>query len=327
MSLERVILHAGLPKTGTSAIQDVLHQNAKALNAVGAFYPPSPDHATNPHPNQRFLIQELRNGPDLPVTKAAFSAAHERGARQIIFSIEGVTGHISKIRPDAALAFAALCGEAALEVIVVERDAQRWLASMYRQSLVNPYQHGRADCSPLELTYGTAMTFAEFAQIQAIRDLCDPQTIAARFKSLWPKVGLTFLPYDRDILPRFASHLGLGDLSQDSLARQSNIMPDDTYLEVLRQMNGRLSDSGETTLLKVLVSKAAGDTHAQLSQARAGTIVHRALWGTTLYRALSHVHFVDNAPLDLDAARLASARDSLKRAALRAILRAPEALT
>lgn len=134
MTLKKIILHAGLPETGTSALQELLADNRTSLAQNGFWYP----HVSNPipHPNHRYLIEELRNSPELSKTQAALDDAAKRDCHTVIFSIEGLSGHVTKIREDAAARLNTLSKGAKIEIVVVLREPDRWLVSMYRQDYV-----------------------------------------------------------------------------------------------------------------------------------------------------------------------------------------------
>lgn len=322
--IERIILHAGLPKTGTSALQERLAANRAALAAHGIAYPEAFAGANQPHPNHRFLTQELRRDPSLPRTRAALAAAEAAGLHRVIFSIEDLTGHATQIRPEAAAAFREAAGQARLEILVVTREPQAWLASMYRQSIMNPRLE-RADISPLEATYATDRRFADFAADPALRRICDPESIARLYEGLFPEAELQFLPYDREVVDRILHLLGVEGMLDTPAEARSNLSPEDACLELLRQMNGHLGSGAALDLCRALISAEMNHAHGQLALYRAPRgLPARILAARRLLAALSRTVPPDNPPLAVDPARFAALRDRLRAAARRSLWGGPD---
>ena len=130
----RLILHVGMGKTGTSAIQGALRQNPEALAAAGARYlgmrldfldPPA-----EVKKNQAFLREDKASKVDYAGRLSAHLAGlAAEGVTCAILSNEGLWGQAEVLRPflDAL--------DPAIKVTVIGyvRNPDRWLPSAYAQ--------------------------------------------------------------------------------------------------------------------------------------------------------------------------------------------------
>lgn len=136
----RLILHIGMHKTGSSAIQRFLSLNRWALGKLGVFYPPSigPTGARQPKHNAIFAAishEADRNAPHPDLGPAAdlietMAAEIERAApRTAILSAEGFSGE----RPIFADALRPLRERFDVRVLAFVRRRDLWVESFYKQ--------------------------------------------------------------------------------------------------------------------------------------------------------------------------------------------------
>lgn len=141
---KRLVVHIGMHKTGSSAIQHFLSRNRLLLRASGVLYPESigPDGERQPKHNALFaaISHEADFGaphPMLGSSRDLVARMTERirasGARMAILSAEGFSGE----KPAFARALAPLAGEFDVRIVVFLRRPDEWLASFHRQMIMS----------------------------------------------------------------------------------------------------------------------------------------------------------------------------------------------
>lgn len=141
---KRLILHIGMHKTGSSAIQRFLSLNRYPLRLFGVYYPRSfgADGRRQPKHNALFtaISHEADKGAPHPVLGpsaalvADVAARIERApCRVAILSAEGFSGE----RPVFARALAPLAARFDVRVIVFLRRPDLWVESFYRQMVMS----------------------------------------------------------------------------------------------------------------------------------------------------------------------------------------------
>lgn len=131
----QLIIHVGLPKCGSTTLQQCFAGMRESLSAQGIFYPPSFRHnheAANTKINNEWI--DGRIGVD-----AVVQAARAAGATQCLLSSEFIAIGIDRYAPEV-LRQAADWLEAEgvqLTLIQVSRTLDPFLASLYRQTVSN----------------------------------------------------------------------------------------------------------------------------------------------------------------------------------------------
>ena len=141
---KRLIIHIGMHKTGSTAIQHVLSRNRLALRAFGVLYPPSygSDGARQAKHNALFsaISHEADYGAPHPQIGPAEDLVRDlrdrvlrSGARSAVISAEGFSGE----KPAFARALAPLGDTFDVRVIAFLRRPDAWLESFHRQMIVS----------------------------------------------------------------------------------------------------------------------------------------------------------------------------------------------
>ena len=129
--MARAVLHIGLPKTGTSYVQQSLVQNREALAATGVEVLNVPGRAQ--HDAAYDLLGRRIGGIDARTVEGAWPALVDRVARSshpsVLFSDE-VLVHA---RPRQVRSVARSLGPRELHVVVTVRDLRRAITSMWEQ--------------------------------------------------------------------------------------------------------------------------------------------------------------------------------------------------
>ncbi len=222
---KRLILHCGLPKTATTALQHWFHDGRAALAAGGVSYP-------GPHmphePKQQFLMRALqRGGKEIAALKERLDAIPEH---TIILSHEGLANHFFDFDPDNLRSFRDAFRDYETTVVFLTRAKQSWLRSYHAQCVLNP----RNNASEL---WGTALSVAELAEHPRVQRMSRFKRLAMHLQQGLGADEMVWLDMrDDDWFDQLRTRLGIADLSNAPLPRTNQRLPD-WAVEVLRQVN------------------------------------------------------------------------------------------
>lgn len=135
MASNRLVLHIGLRKTGTSAIQSFLAQNRAALRLFGVRYPQAllVPQGQDAGPKHQHVRQAIAGGEALAAQMREAVAERARQSRITVLSAE----ELSDPDPAIAAALAPLSGEFDIRVVVYLRRQDEWALSTYRQAVMD----------------------------------------------------------------------------------------------------------------------------------------------------------------------------------------------
>ncbi len=258
----RIVIHCGLPKTGTTAIQDWLADHPKLLTSKGILYPtefPSPSERFH-----RFLSTELRTQSGMVQTRRVITQARHDGVKTLIFSIEGITAHLDKIRDDMAKELREIIGDDPVELVVCVRPYKSWATSLYRQCVITVPQN-MVDPSNLERQYGCTLTLDEFLARSEIQKIADKDSIHIRMKELFPAASITFVDHGPQLVETFLSivHVSISELEVNEQLRNTAIP--DVYIEILMKLNSCSSSPMVQRYARAAINQNLQHDHVHLS--------------------------------------------------------------
>lgn len=140
----RLVLHAGTPKTGTTALQLALFSAVGELAARGIWYPPA---GVEPVQKKHQYLVDLLRAADADGLARAFDgivAASPRGTHTIVLSTEGLFNHWWDFPPAAKSMLRRLGDAFALEIWVCFREPLAFALAQYAQLLRNPREFSPA---------------------------------------------------------------------------------------------------------------------------------------------------------------------------------------
>jgi hypothetical protein len=218
----KLLLHAGLPKTGSSALQQWCFVNREKLQTHGFRYLDVFEEEIVP--KHQYAVAELRAG-DFPLTARQLALA---GEESLILSSEGFMNQFSFFDPAHLASFRHLLSPFDVSLVIVRREKEPWLRSYYKQCVVNP-----ATGSALN---ATSLPFDEFRLLDRphfIHSLAEsPDIMAEAFGA----VETHALRYEDDWFGHWKAILGLNAGEYPDLP-YSNISIPDQGVEFIRYLN------------------------------------------------------------------------------------------
>ncbi len=221
---QKLFLHVGLPKTGTSALQTWCNKYREDLKEDGVIYPPVNSMAGGP--KHQYVVSGLFKS-NLTALRTALSNADDHG--NILLSAEGMTNHLYDFRLSALSEFRSVTEGYDVHVFLVSRQVDSWTRSYYKQCVINPTNS--------EFAYGTALRYEEFAQLPRVRRLANIKNVVQDVAAAYGARTVTAARYEEDWMGELLSIIGAGQRGRMQLD-QVNESVADGLIEPIRQLNG-----------------------------------------------------------------------------------------
>jgi len=237
--MKRLLIHVGLPKTGTTAMQRWCYTHRSELESSGVFYPEQIADPVNP--NHHFLVSGLSRNEldrDLPAV-----LAHE--AQTVYLSAEGLSILVDNFPPDALSRFRELCAGRTVEVLVFFRNPEDWIVSYWKQYLVNPQDGpsrdrwvvpGTAAGAPRSRDVG-ALTLSEFSLQPRVQELLDRTATMDRLGSAFGAQSVIEAQYEEGWANVLGPILGI-QIGGEAQARRARVSMSDELADLVRRING-----------------------------------------------------------------------------------------
>ncbi len=258
----RLLLHVGLPKTGTSALQRWCHANSGRFLEQGIRYP-TPN-ADTEMPKHQFIVSDLMAG-DLSRTARAVAEGSEECT---VLSTEGLTNHLYDFRPIGLEKIRDLFETFHLTAFLVHRKPEDWLRSYHKQCAINP--------RIAEYCYGTGLDLHAFGELPRVRKLMNVLNLAQDCAAAFGAKEVVTVDYDSDWLARFLGLCGYTPTEKVELEVANESVPDWLFEAVLRINRQPFNDNARIAWLGTL-QRFANSRHSGLRKHEATANSHD-LW-------------------------------------------------
>jgi hypothetical protein len=195
-----LVLHAGTPKTGTTALQQALYRDGAALNERGIWYPPM---RVEPYQKKHQYLVDLLRAADARALAQAFDeivAAIPPETRTIVLSTEGLFNHWWDYPPEAKSLLRHLGTIFELEMWTCFREPLDFALSQYAQLLRNPRMHSPA--------YGLDIAFEQILDLEWFTLSLDYLGFVSDVEAVIGAGRVRLFRYGSDIVERIFRALG-----------------------------------------------------------------------------------------------------------------------
>ena len=236
----KIILHVGSPKTATTTLQHLLHNNRDLLLENGFMYPLS----NNTPPKHQWMVKPLRD-ENLNFFTNRFVELIEpldSNIHTLILSTEGLFNHWFDFTPLSRAYLKMLAEIFDIRILCVLRDQVSFTKSYYQQMLKNPQL-------PIVKCYGQDLSIDELLEDSWFLQHLDYYAYTQEWEVLFTKEKITLLKYDKNILTRILEHLEISFDLQHTKSNK-NVSLNTISCEMLRVINRyNLSPTDKQTLV------------------------------------------------------------------------------
>lgn len=249
---KKIILHIGLPKTGSTALQQTLFQSRAALLREGVLYPAQVHREDDPKHN--FVLDLVRKGQGYDIrSEQGYSAAS-----RIVISNEALSNdfYLHGLEANRQLA-ELLRAHGELEVCMVLRREREWLRSYYKQSVINQPVKGKPH-------YQSSLPLEAFRELEPVRRLLNHgelvQDVSAAFKA-----PVRVMRYEEVSVPQVFEYCTAIPGKTSARERRHNESVSDAAVEVMRQLNAQIETLEEKYAWSHLLVQVCNARHEVLN--------------------------------------------------------------
>ncbi len=235
MVTKRLILHVGMPKTGSSSLQRWSDRNRQKLLENGIDYPEIGNWLDPKH-------QELVGDLFRAETSSLERFIDRRVADTLLLSTEGLTNHLYDYSPVALASFRKVVAGLRVHVVLVHREPRAWIQSQYKQALTNPTKPAYG--------YGTSMVLSDFAQLHRNKRLTKIESLIEDVGAAYGAAEVTASRFEEDWFSDVLACLNLNlEYFSMPMADKVNVSISDDMAELIRQLNGLRLDEAQRILI------------------------------------------------------------------------------
>ncbi|SMH47458.1 hypothetical protein [Mesorhizobium australicum] len=235
----KAVIHVGLPKTGTSALQDWCYRNRENFLADDIAYPPPDSRSVSP--KHQYIVEDLFSGHANRMREALQSTTE----RTVILTTEGLTNHLYDFSDGALEEFRAALRGFGVQIFLVVRDKEFFLKSYYKQAVINP--------PILRFNYATSLSLDEFSALERTRRLADYDRLASDLSVKYGAANVVVSKYEGDWLSDLTKVAGITTSPTFASLQKVHVSVSDDVVEIVRQVNGKsLTEQQRSQFLAVI---------------------------------------------------------------------------
>lgn len=252
----KLIVHAGTPKTGTTALQRWLFKQRQWLLEHKILYP---DYVSSPDkPKHQWLIDAHRAKGELLLETASRNIRNELTkhggdkVEAILLSTEGICNHFFDLIQPNKDAWLELTSACPTTIIITFRDPLQYALSRYCQNLINP-----ASQNPY---HSTSLSLDDLCNDPTWLQALDYQQMVDFWENLIGDKSLICLAYESNIADYFCRFgLGLNGAPQVNEAEKVNTSIGKLGVNLIRQVNMLGLDRSERNKIIQHIKAAEAD--------------------------------------------------------------------
>jgi len=278
----KLIIHAGLPKTGSSALQSLLYEERSKLLELNILYPEMVQNLNIP--KHRWLIHSLLNN-NMSLLEILRNIPEK--VDKVIISEESISNEFYNIDAKVFKSFITTLKDMMFEVEIylVIRNKKKWSTSYYKQCVIN-------GVSQRMTLYSTSMLYKEFVKDSSFKKLLNFDNFVDDMRET-AETDIFVLDYDILSIEEIFYHLtGIKSNKENKTVNES--LPD-LIIEIFRQLNSLISNQKEKSIWAKVLQIQSKSEHVALnilaSRVSKVDIINLDI------QKLEQILFVDNIPL------------------------------
>jgi hypothetical protein len=279
-----LLLHIGLPKTASTALQTWADLNRQLLLNHGIHYP-APSKGSY-MPKHQDLVPGLQSG-DLACLDRYLAAAE---APVLFLSTEGLSNHLYDYPSTSLSAFREKLVGWKVRLLMMKRSPEKWLTSLWKQRILNPRMPGTHFATPLKRD--------EFAMLPEVRRLADFEQVIADARVAYGAEETTVGDHGSDWFAVLRALLGLPE--DIAPPPRVHISVSEDLAEIVRQVNATVPDNGLRILVLAFIQHSLATRHSEMIKyATARPLAEISLHADAIDRTLAGIIAVTQGQADL----------------------------
>jgi len=243
---KNLILHVGLPKTGSTALQTYLDSNRELLATKSFNYPK--ERTKKGIPKHQSLVKGLNTNNH---TKLKVYLKNNT-KNNLILSTEGLTNHIYDFSSKSILEFRETIKTYNVIIVLVTRDFDSWVKSYYAQSVINPR---------IKLSYNaTSLEIDEFKKHPRILQLANITRLTKDLRKAFEVNDLIRIEYSNNLVKDFCKIFKIPYNKMNT--RMINQSPKPWAIELIRQINSFGTSEKERIRWKSTIQEFSQSNHS-----------------------------------------------------------------
>jgi len=222
--MKELIIHVGLPKTGTSALQKSLFENREALFSQGVCYPEK----TVAYRHQYLVGNFVSQQP----SKKLFDD-YIVDLPRLIWSAEGISNHFHEFTVESIRLFKQTTRSFRKRVVFVKRNLDDFMWSFYKQCLLNRPEG-------MIGVYGLDIDFNKFLTLPPIQKFLVPEDLASKISATFD-AELILLEYEKITTEDIFYEITKCALPTSEARSRINLSLPDFKVDSVRRINASLT--------------------------------------------------------------------------------------
>ena len=193
-SKRKLIVHAGICKTGTTSLQHYLHRNRRQFNEIGILYPKEGVSETR-EPKHQWIVNALMSADKQAFRQrmALVEAEIQPATHTVILSTEGISNHWWDFSEQSKALLHDLRATYDVSLWIWLREPAAFFASYYLQAMRNPVVQGVP-------AYGRNQTAEELLEMPWVTKHLEYGALLKDFNDLFGEDSVFAFSYTDDII-------------------------------------------------------------------------------------------------------------------------------
>lgn len=248
MDKPKLVIHVGLPKTGSTSLQVWCDSNRQTLADEGVHYP-QPEQGQGKHAN---AVLQLLDGD----VSAFEQVTSQTLSRITLISNEGFSNHLWDFKEPGISRAKEILQGFDVTAYAVHRDYESWSRAWWKQCSQNGYVD--------QYVYGTPKTLEQFRNEERVRRLHDIDQIRKGFETRFGITEIVFTQKPSDWYRDLCQLLELKDPAPEP-AKREHVSPPIEMIELIRIANAFRPETKLRSLYFSCLQRFVKSGHDQLA--------------------------------------------------------------
>lgn len=234
---KKVFFHIGMPKTGTTAIQNYLVKHFNQCSSSETLY-----YTSDFLEKQQELVRAMIDYDWLRFLSYWEKASkYGVGKSQIVISVEGFYNHVNDFNESSWLFLKVLREVVDLQILLYIRPQDAFFESYYKQNIINPKTGDER--------YATTLKRKDYIKLDSISRTLNYEGVVSQYANVVGENNVSVKLYSQNVVKEFVEGIGEAFEGNSKVKNHSLSVRD---VEIMRQVNDKFSEKQREILVKIL---------------------------------------------------------------------------